>query len=82
MPCVPWAWAGDLAARGVRLVDRGLQLLDRELRRAGRIAARQHAARGVHLDHVDAVLDLGTHDLAHLVGAVGDAEIALVGKRR
>ena len=81
-PLRPVRVGGDLAAGGVRLLDRGPQLLDRELGRAGRIAARQHAAGGVHLDHVDPVLDLRANDVAHLVDAVGDLEVALLGKHR
>ena len=73
---------GDLAAGGMGLLDRRAQLFDRELRRPRRVAPRHDAARGVDLDHVDAVLDLRPDDVPHLVDAVGDLEIAFVGEDR
>ena len=81
MPCGAVGVGGDRAAQPVRLLDGDLQLLEGELGRAGRVAAREDAAAGGELDHVDAVLDLGADDVADLVGAVGDPEVALGGNR-
>ena len=72
----------NLAPRGVRLFNGRVQFLDRELRCAGCIAAGHDAPRGVDLDQIDAVLQLRTGDLPHLVSAIGDLEIALIGKHR
>src|SRR6202022_2469554 len=60
---------------------RGAQLVQGELWSAGLVAAREHAARGMDLDDVDAVLELRPHHVADLVDAVGDLEGALLGER-
>ena len=73
---------GDLASRLVRFVGGDLQLFERELRRAGTVALRQHAAGGENLDHVHAVLHLRANDVAHLVGPVGNLKVALRREKR
>ena len=67
----------DAAAGLVRFLHCDAQLLVRELWGSGSVAAREHAAAGRDLDHVDAVLDVGADHMTELIGAVSDVEVAL-----
>ena len=61
---------GGLAAQRVRLIHQRVQLGLGQLRRIDIVGERENAAGGAGLDHVGAILDVESHRLARLVGAV------------
>ena len=71
---------GDLASGLVGGVGGDLEFFEGVLGGAGLVAFGEDAAGGEDLDDVDAVFDLLADGLADLVGAVGDAEVAVFGE--
>ena len=80
MPWVPWAWAAILRPVAWAVSAAIFEFFESCIARRRAYRPAQDPARREDLDHIDAVLDLGADGLAHLLGAVGDREVALVGE--